>query len=75
MRVGHALPYQTESNLIGKAYSIEYKYCKCTMCNHLDKARKMKDDHGPLKDPKLLEGRIYYSSYGHVHICTILYKK
>ena len=45
------------------------------MYNHLDKVRKMEDEHGPLKDPKLLEGHADYSSYGPVHICAILHKE
>ena len=36
----------------------ELEYFK-TMYNPLDKARKMEDDHGPLKDPKLLEKNLH----------------
>ena len=41
------------------------------MYNHLDKARNMEDDHGPLKDPKLLEKNPAYTTYGPVANCTV----
>ena len=75
MQGGYALPYQTGSNLIRKVCSTESAYFNRTMYNHLDKVRKMEDEHGPLKDPKLLEGHADYSSYGPVHICAILHKE
>lgn len=45
------------------------------MYNHLDKVLKMEDEHGLLKDLKLLEGHADYFSYGPVHIYTILHKE
>ena len=45
------------------------------MYNHLDKARKIEDDHGPLKDPKLFEKHADYSSYSPIQISVIFHKE
>ena len=45
------------------------------MHNHIDKVHKMDNNHGLLKDPKLLEGRVDYSSHGSIHLCDILHNK
>ena len=45
------------------------------MYNHLDKESTMKDDHVPLKDPKLLEKHPAYTTYGPIKICTIFHEE
>ena len=75
MQGGYALAYQTGSSLIRKVCKTESDYFNRTMYNHLDKARKMEDEHGPLKDPKLLEKHPAYTKYGPIAICAILHEE
>ena len=75
MQVEDALPYQTGSSLIRKVCKTESEYFNRTMYDHLHKARNMEDNHGPLKDPKLLEQHPAYTTYGPIAICDILHEE
>ena len=56
---GYALAYHTRSRIIKKVCKIESEYFNRKMYNHLDKARKIEDNHGTLKDPKLSKNTLY----------------
>ena len=75
MQGGYALAYQTGSSLIRKVCKTESDYVNQTIYNHLDKARNMEDEHGPLKDPKILEKHPTYTKYGPIAICAILHEE
>ena len=45
------------------------------MYNHIDTARKMEGDHGPLANHKLVERHQYYSRYPPIYVCIILHKE
>ena len=45
------------------------------MYDHIDKVRKIKDNHGPHKVSKLLERHADYSTYDPIQIYAILDKK
>ena len=44
-------------------------------CTHLDKVRKMEDNYGPFKGPKLLEKHPVYNTYSPIAICAILHEE
>ena len=75
MQGGYTLPYQTRSSLLRKVRNTESEYFNRTVYNHLDKARKMKDDHGNFKDPKLLEKHSTHTTYGPIAIYDILHEE
>ena len=58
MQGWYTLSYQNGSDLIRNICSTESTYFNRTMCSHLDEARKMGDNHGPLNDHKLPKGRV-----------------
>ena len=68
-----ALPYQTGSSLTRKL-RIKSEYFNRKMYSCFDKARKMEDDHGSIKDPKLSKKHPAYTTYGPIVICAICMK-
>ena len=43
------------------------------MYNHIDTARKMEGDHGPLANHKLVERPQYYPRYAPIYVYVILH--
>jgi hypothetical protein len=72
---GYALPYQLGSTLLRKVCETQSTYFNRNMYMHYDKALAMEREHGPHKDPKLLERHPSYTEYGPVGVCNIMQRE
>ena len=72
MKGGYALPYQLGSQILQKVCNTQSLYFNRTMYNLMDHALKLEKDHGPHRDPKLLEASANYSTYGPLGLCVAM---
>ena len=70
MKDGYTLPYQLGSKFVTKVCITQSLYFKWSMYNVLDKALGMEKEHGPHRDPKLLERSADYKEYGPLGGCV-----
>ena len=75
MQTGYSLRVSLGSELLEKVTKTESEFFNRKVFGHLETTLTMEDEHGRLRDPKLLEMHDDYPIFGPVGVCAFLQKE
>ena len=75
MKTGYSLRVSLGSELLEKVTKTESEFFNRKVFGHLESTLTMEDEHGRLRDPKLLESHSDYPVFGPIGVCAFLQKE